>query len=348
MTTILAIESSCDDTSVAVVKNGSDVASNHVSSQTRTHKKYGGVVPEMASRMHTECIHHLLDHALNDAHITLNEIDAVAVTQGPGLEGALLIGQSVAKTLAHLLQKPLIPVNHLHGHIFATTLADSPPTYPFICLIVSGGHTQLVHVHSPNDIRLISQTRDDAVGEAFDKVARCLDLGYPGGPIIEKLAMNGNPHAFCFPKAMINDGLEFSFSGLKTAVKQEINRLKKESNTIPINDICASFQHTVITILCAKSQRACQEYGCQTLAVSGGVSANSALINGLHEMGETHQIAIISPPFHYCTDNAAMIGVAAQHMLNDMKKTGMLNITPRTPCQVRPQLHVNTEKTPLQ
>jgi N6-L-threonylcarbamoyladenine synthase len=312
---ILAIESSCDETAVAIVTDGLDVRSNIIKSQIKKHQKFGGVVPELASRMHAEAITPLIDLALEKANITFDQLHAIAVTHGPGLEGALLVGQTAAKTLAKALQLPLIPVNHLHGHIYATLLSHSPtPQFPFIALLVSGGHTQLIHAKDHFQFDLLGQTRDDAAGECFDKVARALTLGYPGGPLIEHHARLGNPTAFKFPKAMLNVGYEFSFSGIKTAVLQTIQAHPITPQLI--QDISASFQKTVSDILLHKTMLACKNLGLSTVSISGGVSANQALKIAFEDYGRAHNIQVITPPLPYATDNAAMIGCAAyyQHL----------------------------------
>ncbi len=315
MTTILAIETSCDDTSVAVVKDGQHILSNIVSSQIKSHQKFGGVVPELASRLHAEKINKCLDLALTEANCSFTDINAVAVTYGPGLEGCLLVGLTAAKTISMSLNIPLIGVNHLQGHIYASFLTETPPSFPFIGVIVSGGHTDLVLVKDHFEIVKIGATRDDAAGEAFDKVARALELGYPGGPVIEQRALLGNPKAFAFPRAMKHQGLEFSFSGLKTAVMQTILALKKEGKDLPIDDLCASFQQAVIDVLLSKSMEACKQYNCSTLVVSGGVTANQTLKKQWQTVCDSNQIHLYCAPPKLCTDNAAMIGAAGYYAL---------------------------------
>jgi N6-L-threonylcarbamoyladenine synthase len=303
---ILGIESSCDETAVSLVKDGKTILSQQIHSQTELHKPHGGVVPELASRQHVESIHPLLNRALSDANLTLADIDSIAVTVGPGLEGALLVGISTAKTIAFLLKKPLIPVNHLHGHIYAHFLNDTPPAFPFIALLASGGHTQLVHCKDHNQFELIAETRDDACGEAFDKVARLLDLGYPGGPAIETLAKEGNPKAYAFPKAMRNS-LEFSFSGLKTAVMQTI----KKEDTINRADVAASFQACVIATLLEKAISSLKTLNCSRLVLCGGVMANRTLVSTFLEAASKRKFECLSLTPLLCTDNAAMIASAA-------------------------------------
>ncbi len=305
---ILGIESSCDDTSISIIDETFSVKSLVISSQTKIHKKYGGVVPELASRMHTEAIHFLLEKALEEASITFQDIDLIAVTYGPGLEGALIVGLTVAKTLATILNKPLIGVNHLHGHLYSPFLTQKPE-FPYIGLIVSGGHTTLAKVEAGHRISLLSQTRDDAAGEAFDKVARLMGLPYPGGPVVEEHAKTGSETAFRFPRAMKNQGLEFSFSGLKTAVAQAVKTFTPDA--IPIDDICASFQKAVCDSLCDKSRLACEQEGILRLVVCGGVAANQSLIASLQTMADLHGITLYSVPPKFCTDNAAMIAASA-------------------------------------
>ncbi|MBU0629674.1 MAG: tRNA (adenosine(37)-N6)-threonylcarbamoyltransferase complex transferase subunit TsaD [Candidatus Margulisbacteria bacterium] len=318
---ILAIETSCDETSAAVVKDGREVLSNVIASQIEFHKKYGGIVPEVASRLHAECISLIIKDALDRAGKETKEIDAIAVTYGPGLVGSLIVGVSAAKALAYSLKKPLIGVNHLEGHIYANFLegsSDSMPgtldaSFPFITLLVSGGHTSLVLVKGHGDYETVGQTRDDAAGEAYDKVARFLKIGYPGGPIIDKLAKEGNPDAIHFKRPMIEEefGLDFSFSGLKTAVVNYVSRLPDPSSLIP--DLCASFQAAAIDVLVEKSLKAAELYKCETIALAGGVSANSALRRELKAKAEAKGLAVHIPPFEYCTDNAAMIGAAGHY-----------------------------------
>ncbi len=310
MKMILAIETSCDDTSVAIIKNGKTILSNVLSSQIKSHQAYGGVVPELASRLHAEKINYLIDKALNDAAVTFQDITACAVTVGPGLEGALLVGVSVAKVIASSLNIPLIPVNHIHGHIYAH-LADHSLECPFLSLIVSGGHTQLIHVPQHDSFDIIGKTRDDAAGEVFDKVARALGLGYPGGPIIEKTAQTGDATRFKFTIPMKHDGLDFSFSGLKTAVIQLIKSLEQTDEPLPIADICASFQKVVADTLVIKTMRAFETISAQRLIVGGGVIANTYITTALADACKKRGIDYIPIPRQLCTDNAAMIGLAA-------------------------------------
>ena len=320
---ILAIETSCDETGIAILteKNGKPlIIANQLTSQIKYHTKHGGVVPEIASRMHTEVIHSLIEKALTEASLTFQDLTHIAVTHEPGLEGALLIGRTTAKTLATVLNLPLIRINHLHGHLYAHFLTETPPTFPLICLIASGGHTQLIHAKDHFDFIIVGQTRDDAAGEAFDKIARHLGLGYPGGPKVEVLAKTGNPKAYHFPRPMKHDGLDFSFSGLKTAVIQATQSLlplfeKEGAGGSYLLDICASFQQAVIDTLVRKSLLACEQYHCETLLIAGGVTANKALTAAFEKSCEEHSIKFYAPPLSLCTDNAAMIAAAAYFRL---------------------------------
>ncbi|RAP39204.1 tRNA (adenosine(37)-N6)-threonylcarbamoyltransferase complex transferase subunit TsaD [Candidatus Marinamargulisbacteria bacterium SCGC AAA071-K20] len=321
---ILGIESSCDETAIALVKDGREILAHTINSQTELHQSFGGVVPELASRQHVESIHPLLNQTLSEANMMLQDVDAIAVTVGPGLEGALLVGISTAKTLAYLLDIPLIPVNHLHGHIYAHFLTDSPPQFPFLALLASGGHTQLVHCKDHSQFELISETRDDACGEAFDKVARLLGLGYPGGPAIEIIAKQGNKEAYKFPKAMKNS-LEFSFSGLKTAVMQTIQK----NPSFNKEDVAASFQDCVISTLLEKSLSALKELNCKRLVLCGGVMANRTLVNIFQESSKKKKIDCYALSPILCTDNAAMIASAAFYCKNNkVKKEDLIGIKP--------------------
>jgi N6-L-threonylcarbamoyladenine synthase len=308
---ILAIESSCDETSAAVIINGR-VCSNIVATQV-IHEKYGGVVPELASRAHQQHIVSVVTRALEEAKITKKELQAVAFTRGPGLLGALLVGTSFAKALALGLNVPLIEVNHMKAHVLAHFIDDPKPELPMLCLTVSGGHTQIVLVKSPYEMEVIGETQDDAVGEAFDKTAKLLGLPYPGGPMIDKLAKTGNPQAFVFPVSDMQ-GYNYSFSGIKTAVLYFLrDNLKKDEKFIEENraDICASIQYTLVKMLLQKLRRASRELSIKEIAIAGGVSANSGLRETLKEMGEKEGWNIHIPDFQYCTDNAGMIAMAA-------------------------------------
>ena len=317
MTFTLAIETSCDETSIAIIKGKNTILATLISSQINVHRKYGGVVPEVASRLHAEVIHDLINNALSQAQLKLKDLTAIAVTIGPGLEGCLLVGITVAKTLAAVLDIPLIPVNHIHGHIFAYTQYEQTLDFPTMALIISGGHTDLIMLPKPYCFEKVGKTRDDAAGEAFDKVARQLGLGYPGGPIIEKLAATGNPKAFKLPLAMKHIPFEFSFSGLKTAMMDCIASLDNIEEHV--HDLCASFQATVIETICYKTIEACHLKAVKQLIVAGGVAANQTLIKALKERCNSNNIHCITIEPKLCTDNAAMIGLAATHLGNIYK-----------------------------
>jgi len=310
--TILAIETSCDETAAAVVVNGYKVLSNVISSQIEIHKLYGGVVPEIASRKHIEKIDIVIEEALNEAKMTFDDIDIIAVTYGPGLVGALLVGISEAKALAFALNKPLIGVHHIEGHISANYIQNKDFEPPFICLVVSGGHSHLVHVKAYGEYDIIGRTRDDAVGEAYDKVARSIGLGYPGGPKIDKLAKSGNPNSIPFPRAYIDkDTYDFSFSGIKSAVLNYLNQMKMKDKVVNEADVAASFQEAVVEVLVSKTIRACHEYDLKKIAIAGGVAANSHLRAEFTKVAKSEGFELIFPDMVYCTDNAAMIGAAA-------------------------------------
>ncbi|MFH1710604.1 MAG: tRNA (adenosine(37)-N6)-threonylcarbamoyltransferase complex transferase subunit TsaD [bacterium] len=348
---ILAIETSCDETSAAVVKSGKEILSNIVASQVDLHKKYGGIVPEVASRKHIEVIAAVVKQALDDAKIPLKKIDAVAGTYGPGLVGSLIVGLNYAKALAYALKKPFIAVNHIEGHIYANFLSTSNiqlptskqisnpksqiPKFPFVCLVVSGGHTQLVLVKDHGKYETLGRTRDDAAGEAFDKVARFLGIGYPGGPIIDEMSKKGDPKAINFPRAMMNEGYDFSFSGLKTAV---VNYAKKRSpnyqqrttkrasgptNELRIPDIVASFQQAAVDILVEKTIKAAKNRNVRWIALAGGVSANSRLREDLRKRSKEEGFKISIPPMKFCTDNAAMVGSAAYYLIKKGEKSNL-------------------------
>lgn len=309
---ILGIESSCDETSAAVVKNGREVFSNVISSQIEIHKRYGGVVPEIASRKHIEAIDVVIKDAIDKSGYTFEDIDAIAVTYGPGLVGALLVGLSEAKALSYALKKPLIGVHHIEGHICANYIETPSWKPPFICLVVSGGHTHLVNVKSYFDFEIIGKTRDDAVGEAFDKVARAMGLSYPGGPMVDKMALNGNPNAVDLPRVMLaSNDFDFSFSGLKSAVLNYLNKAKMMNEEINYNDLAASFQQAAVDVLCSKTLRACKEYNINKVALAGGVSANSFLRKSMIDVCENADYELSIPKPVLCTDNAAMIASAA-------------------------------------
>lgn len=307
-TLTLGIESSCDETSVAILRGGREILANVISTQIPIHQKFGGVVPEIASRKHIVNIMPVLDEALHKANVTLKNIDRIAVAYGPGLVGALLVGVSVAKTLAFALDKPLIGVNHLEGHIFANFLSTPKLEPPFMALVVSGGHTSLVHVKDYNHFRLMGQTRDDAAGEAFDKVARVMGLPYPGGPQIDKLAKEGNPDAINFPMALNEKGnYEFSFSGLKSAVLNYLNSMKLKHIEINKADVAASFQKSVVNILVHKAVEAARQTNMTKLVLAGGVAANSSLEGNLQAACKERGLEFYYPNRVLCTDNVAMI-----------------------------------------
>lgn len=310
---ILAIESSCDETAAAVVKNGRDVLSNVINSQIDIHKRYGGVVPEIASRCHLEAIDTVIDEALAQAGVTLDALDAVAVTYGPGLVGALLVGVSEAKAIAYAAKKPLIAVHHIRGHIMANLIAHKELEPPFLCLVASGGHSHIVHVKSYTDFSVLGRTCDDAAGEAYDKVARVLGLGYPGGPLIDKLAKEGDPAAVQFPRVRMANPLDFSFSGVKTAVINHLHKLEQKGEAYNKADIAASFQAAVVDVLCSHTVQAALEAGADKCALAGGVAANSALRAQMERVCGEHGISFYVPPMALCTDNAAMIGCAAYY-----------------------------------
>ena len=326
----LAIESSCDETSAAILRGGREVVSLVISTQIPIHQKFGGVVPEIASRKHIVNIMPVIEETLQKAKLELKDIDQIAVTYGPGLLGALLVGVSAAKALAFTLDVPLIGVNHLEGHIFANFLSHPDLKPPFMALVVSGGHTSLVHVKDYNSFKLMGQTRDDAAGEAFDKVARVMGLPYPGGPQIDKLAKEGNPLAIDFPQAMKNEeNFEFSFSGLKSAVLNYLNSMQQKHIEINKADVAASFQHSVIEVLIAKAMQAVQESHCDTLVLAGGVAANSSLESRLREAADKAGIRFCFPNKLLCTDNAAMIGCRGYYKaLAGFKSDYYLNAVP--------------------
>ena len=311
---ILAIESSCDETAAAVVHNGREVYSNIISSQIELHKLYGGVVPEIASRKHIEKINQVIEEALKEADMTLDNMDAIAVTYGPGLVRALLVGVAEAKAIAYAKGLPLVGVHHIEGHISANYIEHPDLKPPFLCLVVSGGHTHLVCVKDYGTYEILGRTRDDAAGEAYDKVARAIGLGYPGGPKIDRLAKEGNPEAIVFPKAHIEEApYDFSFSGLKSAVLNYINGCQMKGESFNPADIAASFQKAVVDVLVEKSMRAVEEFGTDKFALAGGVASNSALREGMRQACETRGIKLYYPSPIFCTDNAAMIGAAGYY-----------------------------------
>ncbi|HEY9859131.1 MAG TPA: tRNA (adenosine(37)-N6)-threonylcarbamoyltransferase complex transferase subunit TsaD [Candidatus Obscuribacterales bacterium] len=322
MATVLALETSCDETAVAIVKNR-QVLSSIVSSQIDIHQQYGGVVPEVASRQHVEMINLAIAQAFQEASLDWSAVDGIAATCAPGLVGALLVGLTAAKTLALVHQKPFLGIHHLEGHIYASYLSEPALEPPFLCLLVSGGHTSLIYAKACGHYETLGQTRDDAAGEAFDKVARLLNLGYPGGPAIDRIATQGNPQAFPLPEGNISrpEGghhpYDSSFSGLKTAVLRLTQKLQHESNQpLPVADLAASFQETVARSLTRRAIACALDYGLTTIAIGGGVAANSSLRRHLQAAAQTHNFRVLFPPLKFCTDNAAMIGCAAADHLN--------------------------------
>jgi N6-L-threonylcarbamoyladenine synthase len=325
----LAIESSCDETSASILRNGRDVLSNIISTQIETHKKFGGVVPEVASRKHIENIDEVVQEALDTANMDFKDIDHIAVTYGPGMAGALLVGLSHAKALAYTLDIPLVGVNHIEGHVSANYIAHKDLKPPFITLIVSGGHTHLVEVKDYGVYEILGRTRDDASGEAFDKIARAMGLGYPGGPIIDRLAKQGNKHAIEFPRANMDEEYDFSFSGLKSAVLNYLNAKKMKNEEIVVEDVAASFQEAVVEVLSTKAVKAAIDKNYKIIALAGGVACNSALREKITEMAKEHGIEVKYPPVVLCTDNAAMIGCAGYYnYINGRRDDMSLNAVP--------------------
>ena len=313
-TIILAIESSCDETAVAIIKNGHEILANVVSTQIEIHRRYGGVVPEIASRKHLELINAVVQEALDQAHMILDDVTHIAVTYGPGLVGALLVGVATAKALAFSSGKPLIGVHHIEGHICANFLVKQDFQFPLVCLVVSGGHTNIIKITDHGQYLLLGQTKDDAAGEAYDKIARAIGLPYPGGPHIEQLAKEGNADAIELPRAwMGEDNYDFSFSGLKSAVLNYLNKAKMKGEEINPADVAASFQQAVLDVLVQKTVRAAVENGVDTILLAGGVAANGTLRNQLQNAASEHHIQVHYPPIHFCTDNAARIGAAAHY-----------------------------------
>ena len=331
MTRILGIETSCDETAVAVVRDGAVIESNVIASQTELHARYGGVMPEQASRAHLRAILPTLDEALETANVSWDDIDAVAVTHGPGLAGALLVGVNVAKGLAFARRKPLLGINHLEGHVYANWLSDPAlPKFPLVGLIVSGGHSDLVLADAHGQYRRLGRTRDDAAGEAFDKAARMLGLGFPGGPIIESEAHRGDPTRYRFPRAWLEPGTyDFSFSGLKTAVLHQIQAIQARGEELPIADLAASFQAAVTDVLATKTARAAQAFGASQIALGGGVAANRTLLKTVEKRA---QLPVLCPPPRLCTDNAAMIAAAGYFRYEaGERSTFALDVEPSLP-----------------
>ena len=327
---ILAIESSCDETAASVSKNGREILSNVISSQIALHTLYGGVVPEIASRKHIEKINPVITEALKEAGMTLDAMDAIGVTYGPGLVGALLVGVAEAKALAYAANKPLIGVHHIEGHIAANYIENKDLKPPFICLVVSGGHTHLVRVKDYGEFEILGRTRDDAAGEAFDKVARAIGLGYPGGPKIDKLAKEGNPEAIAFPRAHVTGAeYDFSFSGLKSAVLNYLNKCQMKNTAVNRADVAASFQKAVTDVLVENAMKAVDTYGVDKIAIAGGVASNTALREAMQAACDKKGIRLYRPSPILCTDNAAMISCAAYYEYLKGTRSGLdLNAVP--------------------
>lgn len=327
---ILGIESSCDETAAAVVKNGREIMSNVINTQIDLHKKYGGVVPEIASRKHIENIDAVVEEALTTAGVTIDDIDAIAVTYGPGLVGALLVGVSFAKGYAYAAEKPLVPVHHIKGHIMANFIAHKELEPPFVCLVASGGHSHIVLAEDYTKFKILGRTRDDAAGEAFDKIARVLGLGYPGGPLIDKLAKEGNPHAVKFPRVRIDKAsLDFSFSGVKTSVINYLHKAKQQGVTVNKADVAASFQDAVTDVLVEHTVEAAQKHSLKTITIAGGVAANSELREKMTVTAKKYGIDVLYPPPVLCTDNAAMIACAGYYSYIEGKTAPLdLNAVP--------------------
>ena len=327
---ILAIESSCDETAAAVVVNGRDMRSNVISSQIALHTLYGGVVPEIASRKHIEKMNQGIEQALADASMTLDDIDAIGVTYGPGLVGALLVGVAEAKAISYARNIPLVGVHHIEGHISANYIENPGLKPPFLCLVVSGGHTHLVKVKDYGVYEILGRTRDDAAGEAFDKVARAIGLGYPGGPKIEKVSHEGNPDAIAFPRAKVADGVyDFSFSGLKSAVLNYLNGCRMKEIEINQADVAASFQKSVTDVLVDHARHAIREFGMEQFAIAGGVASNGVIRGAMEQMCKEEGVRFYHPTPILCTDNAAMIGAAAYYDFITGKRAGLdLNAVP--------------------
>jgi tRNA N6-adenosine threonylcarbamoyltransferase len=321
---VLGIETSCDETAVAVVEDGRGIRSNLVSSQIDVHRRFGGVVPELASRAHVEALNPMLDQALREASVTSGDLDGVAVTVGPGLVGALLVGVAAAKAIALATDVPLIGVNHLEGHVYANFIEHGDPAPPYVCLLVSGGHTMVVYMPEEHRYEVLGQTLDDAAGEAFDKIARFMGLGFPGGPVIDELARRGDPDAIRFPRAMLDSGdYDFSLSGLKTAVIRYVRAERAAGREPSPEDLAASFQEAVVEVEVAKTVRAAKEKGVGTILLGGGVVANSRLRERIEPAAKAEDIAVMFPSLELCTDNAAMIAAAGWSRLVRGERTAL-------------------------
>ncbi len=330
---ILGIESSCDETAAAIMRDDRQLLANVVDSQIAIHAEYGGVVPEIASRKHLENIYPVVTKALADADVTLDDIDLLAVTAGPGLIGSLLVGLNFVKALSMIKKIPFVGVDHMAGHLLSVFLGDNPPDFPFVALIASGGHSSLFHVTGVDSFSLLGRTRDDAAGEAFDKVAKLLDLPYPGGPEIGKISQDGNPQAITFPRSWLEEGsYDFSFSGLKTSVANHVNKLKNRNELLPVPDICASFQEAVVDVLTQKSIRAAQDKQCKNIVVGGGVAANSRLREMMTTACNKAGLNLAMPPVSFCTDNAAMVCLAGFHQFHQKGGSALdLDVYSRSP-----------------
>jgi N6-L-threonylcarbamoyladenine synthase len=316
---LLAIESSCDETAAAVLADGKHLLASVVDSQVQVHSPYGGVVPELASRRHVETIYPVVAEALRTADVSLDRLDAIAVTQGPGLVGSLLVGVSFAKALAFAKNLPCLGVDHMAGHLLSIFLGEEHPDFPYVALAASGGHSSIYLVSDPLSYKLLGQTRDDAAGEAFDKVAKLLGLGYPGGPVIAETAEGGNPQAISFPRAWLEPvSFDFSFSGVKTSVANYVNRMQQKKEALHIPDICASFQEAVADVLVEKTLAAAAKTGVNRIVLAGGVAANQRLRDLMYMRGRQENFSVFVPPKKYCTDNAAMIAVAGYHLFKNL------------------------------
>jgi len=324
---LLGIESSCDETAAAVLKDGTELLSSVVDTQIQVHARYGGVVPELASRRHIETIYPVVHEALQQAAITLDQVDAIAVTQGPGLVGSLLVGLSFAKAMAYVKKIPCLGVDHMAGHLLSVFLGGSQPSFPYVALAASGGHSSIYLVESPTVYQLLGQTRDDAAGEAFDKVAKLLGLGYPGGPVIAEKSEQGDAESIKFPRAWLEtDSLDFSFSGVKTAVVNYVYKADQKGETINTADICASFQEAIADVLVTKTIRAAHNAGVNQIVLAGGVAANKRLRELMSNRGEEENFGVFLPPIQFCTDNAAMIALAGYHRFNNGSPASSLDM----------------------